>query len=115
MLNRNNCQFSKINLDFFSFPKTLNKLINKLEDENWISNIKQHEKTLTIGAEKGDEKIPIIIEIAQKINVKIKSISVRKPTLDDVFLSYTGRKIRDDEQKNNLVNSISPRFRGGHH
>lgn len=94
---------------------SLNKLINKLEEENWISNIKQHEKTLTIGAEKGDEKIPIIIEIAQKINVKIKSISVRKPTLDDVFLSYTGRKIRDDEQKNNLVNSISPRFRGGRH
>jgi ABC-2 type transport system ATP-binding protein len=94
---------------------SLNKLINKLEEENWISNMKQHEKTLTIGAEKGDEKIPIIIEIAQKINVKIKSISVRKPTLDDVFLSYTGRKIRDDEQKNNLVNSISPRFRGGRH
>ena len=93
----------------------LNKLKNKLEEENWISKIKQHETTLTLGVEKGDEKIPIIIEIAQKINVKIKSISVRKPTLDDVFLSYTGRTIRDDEQKNNLENSMPPRFRGGHH
>jgi ABC-2 type transport system ATP-binding protein len=93
----------------------LNKLKNKLEEENWISKIKQHETTLTLGVEKGDEKIPIIIEIAQKINVKIKSISVRKPTLDDVFLSYTGRTIRDDEQKNNLVNSKPYRFRGGHH
>lgn len=93
----------------------LNKLRKKLEGENWISQIKLHEKTLTLGVEKGDEKIPIIIEIAQKINVKIKSISVRKPTLDDVFLSYTGRTIRDDEQKNNLVNSIPSRFRGGQH
>ena len=91
----------------------LNKLRKKLEGENWISQIKLHEKTLTLGVEKGDEKIPIIIEIAQKINVKIKSISVRKPTLDDVFLSYTGRTIRDDEQKNNLVNSIPSRFRRG--
>lgn len=93
----------------------LNKLKNKLEGENWISKIKQHETTLTLGVEKGDEKIPIIIEIAQKINVRIKSISVRKPTLDDVFLSYTGRTIRDDEQKNYLGNSMPPRFRGGHH
>jgi len=93
----------------------LNKLKNKLEEENWISKIKQYEKTLTLGVEKGDEKIPIIIEIAQKINVLIKSISVRKPTLDDVFLSYTGRTIRDDEQKNYLGNSMLPRFRGGHH
>ncbi len=93
----------------------LNKLRKKLEEESWISKIKQHEDILTFGVEKGDEKIPNIIEIAQKINVKIKSISVRKPTLDDVFLSYTGRTMRDDEQKNNLVNSIPPKFKGGHH
>ncbi len=93
----------------------LNNLSKELEKENWISQIKQHEKKITLGVEKGDEKIPIIIEIAQKINVKIKSINVRKPTLDDVFLSYTGRTIRDNEQKNNLADSIPLRFKGGRH
>jgi ABC-2 type transport system ATP-binding protein len=92
----------------------LNKLRKKLEEESWISKIKQHEDILTFGVEKGDEKIPNIIEIAQKINVKIKSISVRKPTLDDVFLSYTGRTMRDDEQKNNSIDVIPPKFKGGH-
>ena len=93
----------------------LNKLKTKLEKESWISKIKQHDTTLTLSVEKGDEKIPTIIEIAQKTKVKIKSISVRKPTLDDVFLSYTGRTMRDDEQHNNNTNSVPPRFRGGRH
>jgi ABC-2 type transport system ATP-binding protein len=80
----------------------LDKLKKILEKERWISKIKQHDKTLTLGVEKGDEKIPLIIEIAQKNSLKIKSISVRKPTLDDVFISYTGRTIRDQEvQPNN--------------
>ena len=78
----------------------MDQLINKLKEQNWISKIKQHDSFLTLGVEKGDEKIPIIIEIAQNLNIKIKSISVRKPTLDDVFLSFTGRTIRDDTQNN---------------
>ena len=56
-----------------------------------------HDSFLTLGVEKGEEKIPVIIEIAHSLGIKIKSINLRKPTLDDVFLSYTGRTMRDDE------------------
>jgi len=87
------------------------KLIKILEKEKWIEKIKKHDNFVTMGVEKGDEKIPIIIEIAQKNKIKIKSISVRKPTLDDVFLSYTGRTIRDQEVQNNSKERIPPRFR----
>jgi len=31
-----------------------------------------------------------------KLPVEIKSISVKKPTLEDVFINYTGRKIREE-------------------
>jgi ABC-2 type transport system ATP-binding protein len=71
-----------------------------LEGETWIENIEQHKFFLTLGVQKGDEKIPKIIEIAQKKNIHIKSINVRKPTLDDVFLHFTGRMIRDEETGN---------------
>ena len=43
------------------------------------------------------EKIPVVIEIAQSQGIRIKSISLRKPTLDDVFLYFTGRTMRDEE------------------
>ena len=78
----------------------LDSLIQILEKEIWIENIERHESILTLGVEKGDEKIPVIIEISHSQNIKIKSISVRKPTLDDVFLHYTGRTIRDQEPAN---------------
>jgi ABC-2 type transport system ATP-binding protein len=77
------------------------KILNRLEKESWIKNTKMYDSYLTLGVKRGEEKIPLIIEIAQSLNEKIKAISVRKPTLDDVFLSYTGRKIRDNE-------SVSP-------
>jgi ABC-2 type transport system ATP-binding protein len=72
-------------------------LIDRLDKEPWIKNSKKHNSFITLGVEKGEEKIPIIIEIAQSMGIKIKSISLRTPTLDDVFLSFTGRSIRNDE------------------
>ncbi|MBU0496953.1 MAG: ATP-binding cassette domain-containing protein [Candidatus Thermoplasmatota archaeon] len=78
----------------------LSTLHDRLLQESWIQNVKKHDNSLTLGVEKGDEKIPIIIEIAQSLKLKIKSIDVRKPTLDDVFLHYTGRMMRDEEPEN---------------
>ena len=82
------------------------KLTKRLKSESWIKNVKQHDSYLTLGVEKGEEKIPLIIEIAQSQDIKIKSISVRKPTLDDVFLYFTGRSMRDTEAENPLKDMI---------
>ncbi len=87
------------------------KLVKRLEEESWISNIEQHVSFVTLGVEKGEEKIPVIIEIAQSLNIRIKSISVRKPTLDDVFLHFTGRTMRDQETAN-TTRSVPSRFHG---
>ncbi|HEC80863.1 MAG TPA: ATP-binding cassette domain-containing protein [Thermoplasmatales archaeon] len=89
----------------------MNKLSRRLKDESWIKNIKKHDSFLTLGVEKGEEKIPVIVELARKLDIKIKSISVRKPTLDDVFLHFTGRSIRDQEETN-AVKNVPPRFHG---
>jgi len=87
------------------------KLLKRLEKEEWIKKTKEYDSYIQLGVKKGEEKIPKIIEIAQELKIVIRSISVRKPTLDDVFLSYTGRTIRDQDTKSN--NGIHPRFRPG--
>jgi len=74
----------------------------KLQQEKWIKSTKEHDSFLTLGVQKGEEKIPRIFDIANTIDVRIQSINVRKPTLDDVFLYYTGRTIRDQEPENLL-------------
>jgi len=88
-------------------------LIKRLGDESWIKNIKQHDSFLTLGVEKGEEKIPVVFDIARTLNITIKSISVRKPTLDDVFLYYTGRTMRDQEPENPMKMGFRPRAHGG--
>jgi len=42
----------------------------------------------------GEELVPRIVET---VTARIASISVRRPTLDDVFIKLTGREIREEE------------------
>ena len=43
----------------------------------------------------GAAMIPEIFGIAAGLSVQIRSVSTTKPTMDDVFISYTGHQIRD--------------------
>ena len=90
------------------------KLVKRLKSESWIKNVKQHDSFLTLGVKKGEEKIPLIIEIAQSQGIRIKSISVRKPTLDDVFLYFTGRSMRDNEVDYSLKDEMAAFRRRAH-
>lgn len=53
---------------------------------------------LSLETEKGDEFIPKLI---RSLPVKTLSVSLKKPTLNDVFLKLTGRTIRDEALNNN--------------
>lgn len=89
------------------------KLQKQLADEPWIKNMKPHDNFLTLGVEKGEEKIPVIFDIARRIEVTISSVNVRKPTLDDVFLYYTGRSFREQDQQPQMKKLGRFHFRRG--
>ena len=40
-----------------------------------------------------------LVEMAVQNKVPVKSLSVQNTTLDDVFVHYTGRQLRDELQK----------------
>jgi ABC-2 type transport system ATP-binding protein len=48
---------------------------------------------LIVFVEDGEALVPRLIEQA---GVRVRSVHVHRPTLDDVFLHYTGRQIRED-------------------
>jgi ABC-2 type transport system ATP-binding protein len=48
----------------------------------------------TINAD-GTRCLPIIMERLREKGISIVSVNLKKPTLDDVFVHYTGRDIRD--------------------
>jgi ABC-2 type transport system ATP-binding protein len=53
------------------------------------------EGAVTFGVASGEEFVP---RLFSDLGVPIRSVSVSRPTLDDVFMSYTGTTIRDAEE-----------------
>ena len=68
----------------------------ELEKIDLINKINHDGEKITLFASKGTEVIPKIFQISSDMKIKIKTISLTSPTLDDVFISYTGHEIREE-------------------
>ena len=75
--------------------------LEELQKIEFIKKINEDNLKLTLFTSNGTEVIPEIFQISSKLDIKINSISLTQPTLDDVFISYTGHEIRDDDSKYN--------------
>lgn len=72
-------------------------LVDLLKGMDWIKNMTRHDETLSLTMEKGERRIPELIRAAQKSGVAVTSVHLRKPSLEDVFLHFTGRTMRTEE------------------
>ena len=62
-----------------------------------------HEHLVTFSVASGEQFIP---RLFSELTVAIRSVSVARPSLDDVFMSYTGRTIRDSEASTSDRNRV---------
>ena len=69
----------------------------RLESVEWIKSCKQHESALTLTMAKGERRIPELIRIAQEDGIDVTCVNLRKPSLENVFLHFTGKTMRDSE------------------
>jgi ABC-2 type transport system ATP-binding protein len=56
---------------------------------------------VTFGVPAGEEFVPRLFDEWDPAHPAIRSVSVARPSLDDVFMSHTGTTIRDAESSNN--------------
>ncbi len=76
--------------------------INTDDDEAAIAALRERfaieakvaEGAVTFGVDEGEQFVP---RLFAELGVPIRSVSVARPSLDDVFMSYTGTTIRDAE------------------
>jgi ABC-2 type transport system ATP-binding protein len=54
-------------------------------------------RCLNLLLDNGGHRIPEIVKLASEAGIILDTVELRKPTLDDVFLSVTGRNIREEE------------------
>jgi len=70
------------------------ELSEKLNEMNLVKEMREQEGELKLTVKDGEKFIPRVVEIAASLGIHIESMSIHEPTLEDVFLHYTGREIR---------------------
>jgi len=72
------------------------ELINRIKQIEFVNQVTRKQGEVTIKSSQCSEVIPKIFQTTSEMNIEIDSLSLNKPTLDDVFISYTGHNLRDD-------------------
>jgi ABC-2 type transport system ATP-binding protein len=52
--------------------------------------------TLRLTVTSGEQALPALLRVLDGAGITMSSINLARPTLDDVFLTLTGRSLRDD-------------------
>ncbi len=66
--------------------------LEKLRSLNGVIDITVSGNTVQILARRSDTLIPELFSVLSELGVKVKSLSIKSPGLEDVFLKLTGRK-----------------------
>jgi len=78
-----------------SFSRVPDGWVETLQGLAEVQNVKADDQVFRIGSNNGPHTTLSLMEAARTAQVEITSLSVQSTTLDDVFMHYTGRQLRD--------------------
>jgi ABC-2 type transport system ATP-binding protein len=81
-----------VEADFTDLPYIALKV---LESADFVLEVKRRSGGLTILVKNGAEAVPKIVGLVDANGGKLRTITLRELTLDDVFLDFTGRSLRE--------------------
>lgn len=106
---------AKMGGDIISLGVNMNGslLESKFKHIKGVKKIVIHDNYVDITIENGEQRIPEVVSIAESNKIIINSVNLHKPSLEDVFIYYTGNKIREEEGswKNNIRAVMAKRGR----
>ena len=73
-------------------------LIDQIGRIEFVKEVKNKDGLITVFSTKSNEVIPKIFQESANLDMKIRSLTLKQPTLDDVFISYTGHDLRDETE-----------------
>jgi ABC-2 type transport system ATP-binding protein len=85
----------------FGFPQEeiARKAETVLRENAKLEKIQAINSSVHLYAKDGERMIPDILRSLDARNLEVQSIMLSRPSLDDVFLKYTGRSLREDERR----------------
>jgi len=87
-----------LEVSFSTTPAGWLEILKGLPD---VETVVPHEHVFRIVSDNGPRTTVELVEAARRAQVSIESLSVQSTTLDDVFMHYTGRQLRDELQAGN--------------
>lgn len=67
--------------------------VQKVKSLDYVENVFQEDSTIKLMVERGENLIPSVVNFANKNDIMVRSIELKHPNLEDVFISYTGTSI----------------------
>jgi ABC-2 type transport system ATP-binding protein len=62
-----------------------------------VLNVQRQDSAYRLKCSSGEVVVPLAVEACSKAGSLISTVSVKRPSLDEVFLEFTGREFREDE------------------
>jgi ABC-2 type transport system ATP-binding protein len=72
-------------------------LEEQLRTMEWVVSVDKRNGVIELRVRNADKHLPEVFTAAEKKGVIITSVHLRKPSLEDVYLKFTGKKIREPE------------------
>jgi ABC-2 type transport system ATP-binding protein len=68
-----------------------------LRTQSFLRNLEQSDHGLQLSVDRGEEVLPEVLRLLDSNGVPIHTVTLARPTLDDVFLRMTGRSLREEQ------------------
>jgi len=78
------------------------ELLQKIKEMNIARGSEIIDGNIRLSVSEAEKMVPLIVELASSNNIEVRSVSIHKPTLNDVFLHFTGREIRASEAESEM-------------
>jgi ABC-2 type transport system ATP-binding protein len=85
-----------LDVSFATVPDGWQQRLEALPD---VENVTRHETVFRLASGNGPQTTRALLDAAAGAGLTVNSLSVQSTTLDDVFVHYTGRALRDELQE----------------
>jgi ABC-2 type transport system ATP-binding protein len=72
------------------------EVLSVIRENPLISAVEFRDRKLYISAKNGSAVLPAIVAVLEKQSIWMTSISIRHPSIEDVFIYLTGKKLDED-------------------
>lgn len=76
-----------------------NKAVEETKKISFVHTAVTSDGTMRVSVDNGARSIPAIVDLLGKLGAKVSSVILKQQTLEDVFIHFTGRPIREEEVK----------------